>query len=57
MDSVAGSVKDGNFEGVIRIKEGKIRSHVDEVVRETVEQTLTGGASSHPLNVRGTSAT
>jgi putative transposase len=31
-----------NFEGVIRIEEGKIRSHVDQVVRETVEQTLNG---------------
>jgi putative transposase len=30
------------FEGVIRIEEGKIRSHVDQVVRETVEQTLNG---------------
>ncbi len=28
--------------GVIRIEEDKIRSHVDEVVRETVEQTLNG---------------
>jgi len=27
---------------VIRIEEGKIRSHVDQVVRETVEQTLNG---------------
>jgi putative transposase len=32
----------GNFEGVIRIEEDKIRSHVDEVVRQTVEQTLNG---------------
>ena len=31
-----------NFAGVIRIEEGKIRSHVDQVVRETVEQTLNG---------------
>jgi putative transposase len=42
MDSVAGSASGGNFEGVIRIEEEKIRSHVDEVVRETVEQTLNG---------------
>ncbi|HEX3449664.1 MAG TPA: IS256 family transposase [Isosphaeraceae bacterium] len=42
MDSVAGSANGGNFEGVIRIEESKIRSHVDEVVRETVEQTLNG---------------
>jgi putative transposase len=42
MDSVAGSASGGNFEGVIRIEEDKIRSHVDEVVRETVEQTLNG---------------
>ena len=42
MDSVAGSASGGNFEGVIRIEEDKIRLHVDEVVRETVEQTLNG---------------
>jgi len=42
MDSVAGLANGGNFEGVIRIEEDKIRSHVDEVVRETVEQTLNG---------------
>ena len=42
MDSVAGSANGGNFAGVIRIEEEKIRSHVDEVVRETVEQTLNG---------------
>ncbi|HEX4131660.1 MAG TPA: IS256 family transposase [Pirellulales bacterium] len=40
MDSVAGSVSGGNFEGMIRIEEEKIRSHVGEVVRQTVEQTL-----------------
>ena len=27
---------------MIRVEEGKIRSHVDEVVRETVEETLNG---------------
>jgi putative transposase len=42
MDSVAGSASGGNFEGVIRIEEEKIRLHVDEVVRETVEKTLNG---------------
>jgi putative transposase len=42
MDSVSGSASGGNFEGVIRIEEEKIRSHVDEVVRQTVEQTLNG---------------
>ena len=42
MDSVAGLANGGNFEGVIRIEADKIRSHVDEVVRETVEQTLNG---------------
>jgi putative transposase len=40
MVSQSGSVE--NFAGVIRIEEGKIRSHVDQVVRETVEQTLNG---------------
>jgi transposase-like protein len=42
MDSVSGLASGGNFEGVIRIEEQKIRSHVDEVVRQTVEQTLNG---------------
>ncbi len=42
MDSVAGSANGGNLEGVIRIEEEKIRSHVGEVVRQTVEQTLNG---------------
>ena len=42
MDSVARSASGANFEGVIRIEEEKIRSHVGEVVRETVEQTLNG---------------
>ncbi len=42
MDSVARSAGGANFEGVIRIEEEKIRSHVGEVVRETVEQTLNG---------------
>ena len=31
-----------NFAGVIRIEEDKIRLQVDEVVRETVEETLNG---------------
>ena len=42
MDNVAGSASGANLEGVIRIEEEKIRSHVGEVVRETVEQTLNG---------------
>jgi putative transposase len=42
MDSVARSASGANFEGVIKIEEEKIRSHVGEVVRETVEQTLNG---------------
>jgi putative transposase len=42
MDNVAGSASGENFAGVIRIEEEKIRSHVDQVVRETVEQTLNG---------------
>jgi transposase-like protein len=42
MDSVAGLASGGNLDGVIRIEEEKIRSHVGEVVRQTVEQTLNG---------------
>jgi hypothetical protein len=42
MDNAAGLASGANFEGVIKIEEEKIRSHVDQVVRETVEQTLDG---------------
>ena len=33
-------VDEKEFSGVVRIEEGKIRSHVDELVRSTVEETL-----------------
>jgi putative transposase len=42
MEIVAQQEGSENLEGVIRIEESKIRSHVDAVVRETVEQTLNG---------------
>jgi len=42
MDNVAGSASGENFAGVIRVEEEKIRSHVDQVIRQTVEQTLNG---------------
>jgi transposase-like protein len=42
MDSVSGLASGANLEGVIRIEEEKIRSHVGEVVRQTVEETLNG---------------
>jgi len=42
MDNVAGLASGGNLEGVIRVEEEKIRSHVGEVVRKTVEETLNG---------------
>jgi putative transposase len=42
MDNVAGLASGANFEGVIKIEEEKVRSHVDQVVRQTVEQTLNG---------------
>jgi len=42
MEIVSQSGSGEKFEGVIRIEEEKIRSHVDQVVRETVEQTLNG---------------
>lgn len=42
MEIVSQAGSGENFAGVIRIEEGKIRSHVDQVVRETVEQTLNG---------------
>ena len=42
MEMVSQSGSDENFDGVNRLKEGKIRSHADQVVRETVKQTLNG---------------
>ena len=42
MENVSGLASGANFAGVIRIEEEKIRSHVGEVVRQTVEQTLNG---------------
>jgi putative transposase len=42
MEIVSQAGSGENLAGVIRIEEGKIRSHVDQVVRETVEQTLNG---------------
>ena len=36
----ANRADEGKFSGVIRIEEEKIRSHVDEMVRSTVEETL-----------------
>ena len=41
MDSVTDRTGDGSLD-VIRIEENKLRSHVDGVVRESVEQTLNG---------------
>jgi putative transposase len=42
MESLSQTGSGESFAGAIRIEEGKIRSHVDQVVRETVEQTLNG---------------
>ena len=42
MEIVSQSGSGENIEGMIRVEEGRIRSHVDQVVRETVEQTLNG---------------
>jgi putative transposase len=40
MTSVAAVTTPDSFREVIRIDEGQIKSHVDQVVRESVEQTL-----------------
>jgi putative transposase len=42
MDNVAGMGDSASLDGMLRIEEEKIRSHVGEVVRQTVEQTLNG---------------
>src|SRR3954469_8538861 len=40
MTSVDGTDRADSFREVIRIDDGQIKSHVDQVVRESVEQTL-----------------
>ena len=44
--SIVGETNDGvkcvEFTEVIKIDEGKVRQHVEEVVRSSVEQTLNG---------------
>ena len=42
MSSVTDGASGAKFSDVIKIEEEKIRSHVDEVVRESVEETLNG---------------
>ena len=42
MSSVTDQASGGKFSGVIKIEEERIRSHVDGVVRESVEETLNG---------------
>ena len=42
MSSVTDQASNGKFSGAIKIGEEKIRSHVVEVVRESVEETLSG---------------
>jgi transposase-like protein len=42
MDTLPDADRPETFQGVIRLDEGPIRQHVDQVVRESVEQTLNG---------------
>lgn len=42
MSSVADFNEDSGFSDVIRIEKGKIKAHVEEVVRQSVEATLNG---------------
>jgi transposase-like protein len=42
VDDLNGGVKCEEFSEVIRIDEGKVRQHVEEVVRASVEETLNG---------------
>ena len=42
MSIVTDQASGGEFSDVIKVEEEKIRSHVDEVVRESVEETLNG---------------
>jgi len=42
MESVTDQSSGGKFSGIVRIEEEKIRTHLDEVVRESVEETING---------------
>ncbi len=42
MDTLRTTAATGSFPKLVSIDEGQIRSHVDQVVRESVEQTLNG---------------
>lgn len=42
MTNVEHAAKEASFQDVIRIDEEQVRSHVDQVVRRTVEETLNG---------------
>ena len=42
MTSVADEMVVGEFRDVIRVNEGQLKSHVREVVRDSVEETLNG---------------
>ena len=42
MESVTDQASGGKFSGVVKIEEEKIRSHLDEVVRDSVEETING---------------
>ena len=42
MESLDNFSDEGSFEGVVRIEESKLRGHLDQVVRASVEETLNG---------------
>src|SRR5665213_370350 len=42
MTNVEHATKESSFQDVIRVDEGQVRAHVDELVRASVEQTLNG---------------
>lgn len=42
MESLASVADQGSLNGVVRIEESKLRGHVDQVVRASVEETLNG---------------
>ena len=42
LDEISDGVKCVEFTEVIKVDEGKVRQHVEEVVRQSVEETLNG---------------
>ena len=48
MTSVADETKVGSIPGVTRIDEAELRGHVDQLIRQSMEETLNGVLDAEP---------